>query len=98
MMISLLPRLAPGIAAKIEAKLLDLIRGFTVLKDGANLAWFGFWSISTGWRTGCRSTCWPAGMGARALGGSAPSPPWASSPARQSACPTRRDWSPSSTS
>jgi len=45
MKISLLPRLAPGIAAKIEAKLLDLIRGFTVLKDGANLAWFGFWSI-----------------------------------------------------
>jgi uncharacterized protein (TIRG00374 family) len=45
MRLSLLPRVAPRVAAKIEAKLHDLIRGFLVLKDGANLAWFGFWSI-----------------------------------------------------
>jgi uncharacterized protein (TIRG00374 family) len=43
--VTLLDRLAPRAAAAIEAKLHDLIRGFLVLKDGSNLAMFGFWSI-----------------------------------------------------
>src|SRR5262249_18379129 len=43
--LTLIDRLAPRAAAKIEAKLLDLIRGFLVLRDGKNLAMFGFWSI-----------------------------------------------------
>jgi glycosyltransferase 2 family protein len=42
---TLLDRFAPRLAAKIEDKLFDLIRGFLVLKDWTNLAMFGFWSI-----------------------------------------------------
>jgi uncharacterized protein (TIRG00374 family) len=43
--LTLLPRLAPGLAAKIEVLLLKLIRGFLVLKDGRNLALFVGWSV-----------------------------------------------------
>lgn len=42
---SLLPRLAPRIATKIEEKVLEMIRGFNVLKDGKNLAIFLAWTI-----------------------------------------------------
>lgn len=42
--LTLLPRFAPRIAGIIEHKLLDLIRGFAVLKDVRNLAAFGAWS------------------------------------------------------
>lgn len=42
--LTLLPRLAPRIARVIEEKLLEMIRGFAVLKDVRNLAWFGAWS------------------------------------------------------
>jgi uncharacterized membrane protein YbhN (UPF0104 family) len=40
-----LPRLAPRIAAVIETKVLDMIRGFAVLKDGKQLAAFLAWSV-----------------------------------------------------
>jgi len=43
--LSLLDRLAPRAAQKIEDKLLDLIRGFLVLKDRRNLAAFVAWSL-----------------------------------------------------
>lgn len=43
--LTLLDRFAPRAAATIESKLYDLIRGFLVLKDGVNLAMFGFWSV-----------------------------------------------------
>ncbi|HWO22505.1 MAG TPA: lysylphosphatidylglycerol synthase transmembrane domain-containing protein [Kofleriaceae bacterium] len=43
--LSLLPRLAPRIARVIEHKLLEMIRGFAVLKDGKNLAAFCAWSL-----------------------------------------------------
>ena len=42
---SLLPRLAPRIAGLIETKLLEMIRGFAVLRDGKNLAAFIAWSV-----------------------------------------------------
>ncbi len=42
---SLLPRLRPALAAKIEAKLLEMIRGFAALKDPKNLNAFLAWSI-----------------------------------------------------
>jgi glycosyltransferase 2 family protein len=42
--LSLLPRLAPRIAAVIEAKLLEMIRGFAVLRDVGNLVRFCFWT------------------------------------------------------
>jgi uncharacterized protein (TIRG00374 family) len=45
MNMSLLPRFAPRIAAVIEAKVLDMIRGFAVLKNGKQLAAFLVWSI-----------------------------------------------------
>lgn len=45
MKMSLLPRFAPRIAAVIEAKVLDMIRGFAVLKDGKQLAAFLVWSV-----------------------------------------------------
>lgn len=45
MKLSLLPRFAPRIAAVIEAKVLDMIRGFAVLKDGKQLAAFLVWSV-----------------------------------------------------
>ncbi len=45
MKMSLLPRLAPRVAAVIEAKVLDMIRGFAVLKDGKQLSLFLVWSV-----------------------------------------------------
>jgi uncharacterized protein (TIRG00374 family) len=42
---SLLPRLAPRVAQVIEDKLLEMIRGFAVLKDRRNLAAFCAWSL-----------------------------------------------------
>lgn len=42
--LTLLPRFAPRIARVIEEKLLEMIRGFAVLKDVRNLAAFGAWS------------------------------------------------------
>ena len=42
---SLLPRFAPRIARLIETKLLDMIRGFAVLKDTKNLIAFCAWSL-----------------------------------------------------
>jgi uncharacterized protein (TIRG00374 family) len=43
--LSLLPRLAPRIASVIERKALDMIRGFEVMRDKRNLAWFVGWSV-----------------------------------------------------
>ncbi len=43
--ISLIERLAPRIARVLEAKLLEMIRGFGVLHDRRNLAIFGAWSL-----------------------------------------------------
>lgn len=42
---SLLPRVAPRVAAVIEQKLLDMIRGFEVLRDPRNLLLFSGWSL-----------------------------------------------------
>ena len=42
---SLLPRFAPRIANVIETKLLEMIRGFAVLKDKKNLIAFTAWSL-----------------------------------------------------
>ncbi|MEZ4402013.1 MAG: lysylphosphatidylglycerol synthase transmembrane domain-containing protein [Kofleriaceae bacterium] len=42
--VTLLRRFAPRAAAKVEAKLLELIRGFAVLKDHRNIAKFAAWS------------------------------------------------------
>jgi hypothetical protein len=42
---SLLPRFAPRLAATIEGKLLEMIRGFDVLRDRTNLLVFVAWSI-----------------------------------------------------
>jgi uncharacterized protein (TIRG00374 family) len=43
--ISLLPRFAPKVADVIRVKLLDMIRGFSVLKDKKNLVAFVAWSL-----------------------------------------------------
>ena len=43
--VSLLPRFAPKIAGVIRAKLLDMIRGFSVLADKKNLIAFVAWSL-----------------------------------------------------
>lgn len=43
--LSLLPRMSPRIAGVIERKMLDVIRGFAVLRDGRNLVRFLAWSI-----------------------------------------------------
>jgi len=43
--VSLLPRLAPRLARVIEDKLLEMIRGFAVLRDRRNLAAFCAWSL-----------------------------------------------------
>lgn len=45
MRVSLLPRIAPRIAEVIERKVLEMIRGFAVLRDRKNLAAFCTWSI-----------------------------------------------------
>jgi uncharacterized protein (TIRG00374 family) len=42
---SLLPKLAPKLALKIEEKLLEVIRGFDVLKDQKNLGVFVLWTL-----------------------------------------------------
>lgn len=42
---SLLPTLAPRVASVVEAKLLEMIRGFDVLRDRSNLLAFLVWSI-----------------------------------------------------
>lgn len=42
---SLLPRFFPGLARRIEEKLLELIRGFTALRDARNMAAFVAWSL-----------------------------------------------------
>jgi len=44
--VSLLDRLAPRVARVLEAKLLEMIRGFAVLKDGRNLIVFLLWSVA----------------------------------------------------
>ena len=44
--LTLLPRFAPRIAAALEARLVDMIRGFAVLKDLRNLLPFLVWSLS----------------------------------------------------
>jgi glycosyltransferase 2 family protein len=43
--ISLLPRLSPRVAGVVEGKLLQMIRGFDVLKDQQNLGVFVVWSV-----------------------------------------------------
>lgn len=43
--LSMLPRFAPKIAAAIEKKLLEMIRGFEVMRDTRNLAKFVAWSL-----------------------------------------------------
>lgn len=43
--LSLLPRIAPRIANLIETKLLEMIRGFEVMRDTQNLAKFVTWSL-----------------------------------------------------
>jgi uncharacterized protein (TIRG00374 family) len=43
--LTLLPRLAPRLAAVIEHKLLDMIRGFAALKDVRNITLFVVWSL-----------------------------------------------------
>jgi uncharacterized protein (TIRG00374 family) len=45
LMLTLLPRFAPRVAASIERMLLDMIRGFAVLKDLRNLVPFLIWSV-----------------------------------------------------
>ena len=42
---SLLPRISPRISGIIEIKLLEMIRGFAVLRDRKNLAAFLVWSV-----------------------------------------------------
>ena len=44
--VTLVTRLSPRIAAVLEQKLLELIRGFQVLKDRKNLAAFVAWSLA----------------------------------------------------
>ena len=43
--ISMLPRFAPRVASVIETKLLEMIRGFEVMRDPRNLISFVVWSI-----------------------------------------------------
>jgi hypothetical protein len=45
MRLTLLPRFAPRIAARIEHWLIDVIRGFAALKDVRNLTLFLVWSV-----------------------------------------------------
>ncbi len=44
--VSLLRKLAPGFADKVEAGLLKLISGFLILEDKKNLAVFSLWSLA----------------------------------------------------
>jgi uncharacterized membrane protein YbhN (UPF0104 family) len=43
--LSLLPRLAPKLAAVLQTKLLDMIRGFAVLRDVRNMTKFCIWTL-----------------------------------------------------
>jgi uncharacterized protein (TIRG00374 family) len=43
--LTLLPRFAPRLARAIEHRLLDMIRGFTAIKDARNLTLFLVWSL-----------------------------------------------------
>lgn len=61
--VTLLRRLAPGFARKLEEKLHQLIRGFAVLKDLRNLAPFLLWTIVYWFANGV--SCW---MLARGMG------------------------------
>jgi uncharacterized membrane protein YbhN (UPF0104 family) len=45
MKISLLPKLAPRIARVIEAKLLEMVRAFVVIRDVRNMTIFVVWSV-----------------------------------------------------
>jgi glycosyltransferase 2 family protein len=44
--LTLLPRFAPRLAVIIEAKLLDMVRGFVVLRDSRNMLVFVLWSLA----------------------------------------------------
>jgi glycosyltransferase 2 family protein len=44
--LTLLPRIAPRLAVKLEEKLGSMISGFVVLKDRRNLVIFGLWSLA----------------------------------------------------
>ena len=61
--VSLLPRISPRIAGVIEAKLLELIRGFAVLRDPANLARFLLWSAAYWIANGVATWLLARGMG-----------------------------------
>jgi len=43
--LSLLPRISPRVAAKVEGKLLEMVRGFEVMRDARNLTLFVLWSL-----------------------------------------------------
>jgi uncharacterized protein (TIRG00374 family) len=43
--LTLVEKLSPGFARRVEEKLLDMISGFSVLKDGKNLFVFAAWSL-----------------------------------------------------
>lgn len=43
--LTLLPKIAPRFARVLEAKLLEMVRGFVVLEDKRNLAMFVLWSV-----------------------------------------------------
>lgn len=45
MKLSLLPRFAPRVASVIEIKVLDMMRGFVVIKDHRNMIIFVIWSV-----------------------------------------------------
>ncbi len=44
--LTLLPQLAPRVGQMVEAKLLDMVRGFVVLRDRRNMAVFVLWSLA----------------------------------------------------
>jgi len=50
--LTLLPRFAPRLAAVLEHKLLDMIRGFAVLRDVPSLTLFVVWSVAYWGATG----------------------------------------------
>jgi len=53
MKLTLLPRFAPRVARVIESKLLDMVRGFVVLKDRRNMIVFVIWSVVYWTANGC---------------------------------------------
>jgi uncharacterized protein (TIRG00374 family) len=69
-MLTLLPKLAPRIAAAIEAKLLEMIRGFGALRDRRNMAIFLFWTVVYWVANGL--TLWLLARGLRQAGSAAP--------------------------